>query len=113
MTQFKAEKVRLVRHKSTDFLYKEIHDAYLIAADTVALWDFDALGGGRFAFYDAEGLTRKNDGYHLYDDAHPASFAFEFARTTAALKKLNGRKLANMSVAQFVRLFFTGGECDV
>ncbi|MCI4136328.1 hypothetical protein MMJ09_04160 [Bacillus vallismortis] len=103
------EKVRLVRHGSTDFPYKEIHDAYLIAADTLALCDFDALGGGRFAFYDTGGLSRENDGYHLYEDAHPASFAFEFAKTTAALKELDGRELANMSVAQFVRLFFTGG----
>lgn len=109
MSKFKAEKVRLVRHGSTDFPYKEIHDAYLIAADTVALCDFDALGG-RFAFYDTGGLTRKDDDYHLYDETHPASFAFEFAKTTAALKKLDGRELANMSVAQFVRLFFTGGE---
>ncbi|MCY9374027.1 hypothetical protein MOF34_02425 [Bacillus sp. T17B1] len=107
------EKVRLVRHGSTDFPYTEIHDAYLIAADTVAIWDFDWLGGGRFAFYDTDGLTWKDDGYHLYEDAHPASFAFEFAKTTAALKKLDGRELANMSVAQFVSLFFTGGGCNV
>ncbi|MBK4202692.1 hypothetical protein EGI09_01835 [Bacillus subtilis] len=113
MTQFKPEKVRLVRHGSTDFPYTETHDAYLIAADTVALWDFDRLGGGRFAFYDTGGLTRKNDGYHLYDDAHPESFAFEFARTTAALKNLDGCEIANMSVAQFVRLFFTGGAGNV
>lgn len=107
------EKVRLVRHGSTDFPYKETYDAYLIAADTVALCDFDALGGGRFAFYDAEGLTRKGDGYHLYDDSHPASFAFEFAKTTAALQKLDGRAIADMSAAQFMRLFFTGGESCV
>ncbi|WP_439846110.1 hypothetical protein M8C22_18555 [Bacillus spizizenii] len=107
------EKVRLVRHGSTDFPYTETHYAYLIAADTLALCDFDALGGGRFAFYDTGGLTWKGDGYHLYDDSHPASFAFEFAKTTAALKKLDGRELANMSVAQFVRLFFTGGESRV
>lgn len=103
------EKVQLVRHGSTEFPYTETHNAYLIAADTVALCDFDALGGGRFAFYDAEGLTRKNDGYHLYDDAHPTSFAFDFAKTTAALQKLDGREIADMSVAQFMRLFFTGG----
>lgn len=113
MSKFKAEKVRLVRHGSTDFPYKETYDAYLIAADTVALCDFDALGGGRFAFYDTGGLTWKDDGYHLYDDAHPASFAFEFAKTTAALKKLDGRELASMSVAQFVRMFFTGGVGNV
>ncbi|MFC7801612.1 hypothetical protein ACFTRE_22890 [Bacillus subtilis] len=107
------KKVRLVRHGSTDFPYTETHDAYLIAANTVAIWDFDRLGGGRFASYDTDGLTWKDDGYHLYDDAHPASFAFEFAKTTAALKKLDGRELANMSVAQFVRLFFTGGAGNV
>ncbi|MDP8526089.1 hypothetical protein ACFVL4_17385 [Bacillus subtilis] len=107
------EKVQLVRHGSTVFPYTETHNAYLIAADTVALCDFDALGGGRFAFYDAEGLTRKNDGYHLYDEAHPEAFAFEFAKTTAALQKLDGREIADMSVAQFMRLFFTGGESCV
>ncbi|MGG0774715.1 hypothetical protein ABE060_05415 [Bacillus rugosus] len=113
MSKFKAEKVRLVRHGSTDFPYKETYDAYLIAADTVALCDFDALGGGRFAFYDTGGLTLKGDGYHLYDEAHPESFAFDFAKTTAALQKLNGREIADMSVAQFMRLFFTGGESCV
>ena len=107
------EKVRLVRHGSTDFPYKEIHDAYLIAADTVALCDFDAWGDGRFAFYDTGGLTRKDDDYHLYDDVHPEAFAFEFAKTTAALQKLDGRAIADMSVAQFMRLFFTGGESCV
>ncbi|MCY9061019.1 hypothetical protein MOE67_02040 [Bacillus inaquosorum] len=113
MSQFKPEKVQLVRHGSTDFPYKETYDAYLIAADTVALCDFDALGGGRFAFYDTGGLTLKGDGYHLYDETHPAAFAFEFARTTAALKKLNGCEIADMSVAQFMRMFFTGGESRV
>ncbi|MFH6681949.1 hypothetical protein RI119_02915 [Bacillus amyloliquefaciens] len=113
MTQFKPEKVRLIRHGGVAFPYTETHDAYLIAADTVALCDFDALGGGRFAFYDTGGLTRKNDGYHLYDDAHPASFAFDFAKTTAALKKLDVRELANMSVSQFMRMFFTGGAGNV
>ncbi|MGX9948990.1 hypothetical protein ACS9SB_0002235 [Bacillus subtilis] len=107
------EKVRLIRHGGVAFPYTETHDAYLIAADTVALCDFDALGGGRFAFYDAEGLTRKNDDYHLYDEKHPESFAFDFAKTPAALKKLDGRELANMSAAQFMRLFFTGGESRV
>lgn len=110
MSEFQAQKVHLVRHGSADFPYKEIHDAYLIAADTVALCDFDAWGGGRFAFYDTGGLTQKNDGYHLYDDAHPESFSFEFAKATAALKKLDGREITDMSVAQFMRMFFTGGE---
>ena len=64
----------------------------------------------RGAFYDTGRLTRKKDGYHLYDDAHPESFSFEFAKATAALKKLDGRKIADMSVAQFMRMFFTGGE---
>ncbi|AMK73952.1 MULTISPECIES: hypothetical protein [Bacillus] len=113
MSPFKAEKVRVVRHGSTDFPYKETYDAYLIAADTVALCAFDALGGGRFAFYDTDGLTRKKDGYHLYDDAHPEAFVFEFAKTTEALAKLDGREIADMSVAQFMRLFFTGGESCV
>lgn len=113
MNQFKPEKVQLVRHGSTEFPYTETHNAYLIAADTVALCGFDALGGGRFAFYDTGGLTRKDDGYHLYDDAHPSSFAFEFAKTTAALKKLDGREIADMSVAEFMRMFFTGGENHV
>ena len=107
------KKVRLIRHGGVAFPYTETHNAYLIAADTVALCAFDALGGGRFAFYDTDGLTRKKDGYHLYDDSRPASFAFEFAKTTAALQKLDGRELANMSVAQFMRLFFTGGESCV
>ena len=83
MSQFQSQKVHLVRHGSADFPYKETHDAYLITADTVALCDFNAWGGGRFAFYDTGGLTQKNDGYHLYDDAHPESFSFEFAKATA------------------------------
>ncbi len=107
------EKVRLIRHGGVAFPYTEAHNAYLIAADTVALCAFDALGGGRFAFYDAEGLTLKGDGYHLYDDAHPEASVFEFAKTTAALQKLDGRAIADMSVAQFMRLFFTGGESCV
>ncbi|MEK4688347.1 hypothetical protein NSQ09_00770 [Bacillus sp. FSL W8-1202] len=107
------EKVRLIRHSGVAFPYTETHNAYLIAADTVALCDFDALGGGRFAFYDTDGLTRNKDGYHLHDEAHPEAFAFEFAKTTAALQKLDGRKIADMSVAQFMRLFFTGGESCV
>ncbi|MGV0163885.1 hypothetical protein ACUWGD_04460 [Bacillus velezensis] len=110
MSQLQSQKVHLVRHGSADFPYKETHDAYLITADTVALCDFDAWGGGRFAFYDTGGLTQKNDGYHLYDDAHPESFSFEFAKATAALKKLDGREITDMSVAQFMRMFFTGGE---
>ncbi|UWJ00496.1 hypothetical protein [Bacillus subtilis] len=107
------EKVRLIRHGGVAFPYTETHDAYLIAANTVAIWDFDRLGGGRFAFYDTGGLTWKDDGYHLYNEAHLEAFAFEFAKTTAALQKLDGRAIADMSVAQFMRLFFTGGESCV
>ena len=113
MSQFQSQKVHLVRHGSADFPYKETHDAYLITADTVGFCHFDSWGGGWLSFFYTGGLTRKNDGYHLYDDAHPESFTFEFAKTTAALKKLDGREITDMSVAQFMRMFFTGGEGHV
>ncbi|WP_262417616.1 hypothetical protein [Bacillus sp. YC2] len=81
MTSFKPEKVRLVRHGAVEFSYTEINDACLIAADTVALFDFNSMGGGRFAAYDEKGLTKLHDGYHLYDDKHPKAFVFEFPNT--------------------------------